>query len=102
MLDEYIELIKKIADSYDKNITIIKRKSEENDSEIILNSQNELTKDENDTECLLTNKKLKTDGLINENDHKKIICMHAKYNKYYCLHNILIITRIEFLKFLIN
>ena len=73
MLDQYNQLLKKIADSYDKNIIIIKRKTDD--------GENDLIKNENNDECLLTSKKLKTDDLNNESE-KKIICKHAKYSKY--------------------
>jgi hypothetical protein len=57
MLDQYNELLKKIADSYNRNITIIKRKPDESESEVIANNKNDLIKSENNSECLLTSKK---------------------------------------------
>ncbi len=81
MLNEYNETAKKIADSFDKNITIIKRKS--NDEKEFDDINMPIKKlDSKEVETNIDNIETSQN---NENDKnnsgKKIICKHAKYSK---------------------
>lgn len=69
MLDDYNKLQDKIAESYSKEITIMKRKFDD---------QEKSGTDSDQTDKNESDKKIKTGD---QTETKNIICMHAKFHK---------------------